>query len=136
MFEAEKKIVYIGSDHLGHKLKGELKDYFDAHGFQFIDLGCFSKEECKYEMIAREVSEKVSEKGGEGGVGGVGILLAGNGVDACEEANKNKGIKAVCAHDEAGAEKARVEGKNVLGMDPGKTDFETAKKIISKFLGI
>lgn len=136
MFEAEKKIVYIGSDHFGLKLKNELKDYFDAHGFQFIDLGCFSAEECKYDMIAREVSEKVFEKGGEGGVGGAGILLAGNGVDACEEANKNKGIKAACVHDEASAEKARMDGKNVLGLDPEKTDFETAKKIISKFLGI
>ena len=36
--------LYIGSDHGGYEMKGELKDHLEAAGHDIVDLGTFSED--------------------------------------------------------------------------------------------
>lgn len=60
--------VYLGGDRSSHKLKAELKAFFQERGIDFMDLGLFDGDTMEYPDIAREVAEQVSEQPGSFGV--------------------------------------------------------------------
>lgn len=128
--EKEKKLVFMGSDHAGFKIKEELKGYLGGKDFDVTDLGCFSEEPVDYPDIAREVSEKVYEHADS-----FGILICGSGVGMSMAANKMPGIRAVLAGSEEIAELSRKHNNaNVLTLGARVMDLSLMKKIVDKFL--
>jgi ribose 5-phosphate isomerase B len=125
-----KTKIYIGADHAGYEMKGEIKKFVEGLDFQIIDLGTFSTDSVDYPDIAREVSEKVIEIPNS-----VGILICGTGIGMSISANKLQGIRAAECVNETMAEFARKHNNaNVLCMGARLIDAETAKKITQKFL--
>ena len=123
-----KKII-IGSDHVGFKLKQEIKAYLDAAGYSYEDMGCASEESCDYPLYAEKVAEKVLKEEG------IGILLCGTGIGMCISANKIDGIRAALCHNEYTAKMAREHNDaNVLCMGGRVVDSAAAKKITKTFL--
>lgn len=128
--EKAKKLVFIGSDHAGFKVKEELKSYIGGKDFDVTDLGCFSEEPVDYPDIAREVSEKVYEHDGS-----FGILICGSGVGMSMAANKMTGIRAVLAGSEEVAELSRKHNDaNVLALGARVMEIGLMKKVVDKFL--
>ena len=125
-----KTKVYIGADHAGYEMKGEIKKFAEGLGYQIIDLGTFSTDSVDYPDIAREVTEKVIEI-----PNAVGVLICGTGIGMSIAANKLQGIRAAECVNEAMAEFARKHNNaNVLCMGSRLIDLEAAKKITQKFL--
>ncbi|MFA4891188.1 MAG: ribose 5-phosphate isomerase B [Candidatus Gracilibacteria bacterium] len=123
--------LYIGSDHGGYKMKGQLRDYLVEGGHEVIDLGCFSEEAVDYPDIAREVCEKVVENPGS-----LGILVCGTGIGMQMVANKLKGIRATVATDENMAEMSRRHNNaNVLTLGGRTTKLAKVRAIVDAFLG-
>lgn len=126
-----KKMVFIGSDHAGFSVKGELKKHLEGNvAYDLTDLGCFSEEPCDYPDIAREVSEKVLEHEGS-----VGILLCGSGIGMSIAANKLPGIRCALAVNEKMAEMSRRHNNaNIVALAAREVDVEQNKLIVDKFL--
>ncbi|MFA6550125.1 MAG: ribose 5-phosphate isomerase B, partial [Candidatus Gracilibacteria bacterium] len=117
-----KTKIYIGADHAGYEMKGEIKKFVEGLDFQIIDLGTFSTDSVDYPDIAREVSEKVIEIPNS-----VGILICGTGIGMSISANKLQGIRAAECVNETMAEFARKHNNaNVLCMGARLIDAETA----------
>ncbi len=128
--EKPKKLVFIGSDHAGFKVKAEVHKHLVDNGYDATDLGTFTEEPCDYPDIAREVSEKVQEHAGS-----FGILICGTGVGMSMVANKFKGIRAALVSDENTAELTRKHNDaNILTMGARTTTPEMMLKIVDKFL--
>lgn len=128
--EKKKGRIYIGSDHAGFDMKGELNAYLEENGYDVVDLGSFTPEPVDYPDIAREVGEKVSENHGARGV-----LICGSGIGVAIAANKIQGIRATVAVNEEMAVSAREHNDiNVVTLGARTTDLETAKKIVMAFL--
>ena len=130
MLEEKKANVYIGSDHAGFDMKGQLHEFLETEGYDVVDLGCFTPESCDYPDIAREVGEKVVEN-----EGARGVLLCGSGIGMAMAANKVRGIRATVVTNEQMAEMSRRHNNaNVVSLGAREIDFETAKKALMKFL--
>lgn len=128
--KGNKKLVFIGGDHAGFQMKGELVDYLKAKDFAVTDLGCFSEDPCDYPDIGREVGEKILEH-----KGAFGIALCGSGIGISIAANKLKGIRCALAVNEHMAEAGRKHNDaNVLALGARDISVEEAKKIVDKFL--
>lgn len=128
--EKKKDVVYMGSDHAGYEMKGNLKKFLEDEGYAVTDLGTFSEEPYDYPDIAREVSEKVLER-----KGARGVLLCGTGIGVSISANKLRGIRCVNARDEKMAEMGRKHNDaNILAMGAREVPEESAKKILLTFL--
>lgn len=129
MFEENKKLIYLGSDHAGFEMKEKLKEHL-GEKYDLTDLGCFSEKSCDYPEIAREVGEKVLEHEGS-----VGIILCGSGIGMTMAVNKLKGIRGALAVNEKMAEMSRRHNDaNVLSMAARETSWEDVTKIIDTFL--
>ena len=92
-----KKInLWIGSDHGGFGLKSEVIEMLSEDSrYNICDVGSFSEESVDYPEYAVTVSEGVLREEGS-----FGILICGTGVGMSIVANKQKGIRAVLAHNE------------------------------------
>ncbi len=122
--------LYIGSDHGGYEMKGQLSEHLKATGHDVTDLGCFSEDAIDYPDIAREVAEKVL-----GNPGAKGVLVCGTGIGMQMAANKFKGIRSTVATDENMAEMSRRHNNaNVLTLGGRTTELEKAKSILDKFV--
>ena len=122
--------LYIGSDHGGYEMKGELKDHLEAAGHDIVDLGTFSEDSVDYPDVAREVCEKVLEN-----PDAFGVLVCGTGIGMQMTANKLPGIRATVATDENMAEMSRRHNNaNVLTRGGRTTSLEKAKAIVDAFL--
>lgn len=100
------KMIYVGSDHAGYRMKGEIKAFLKEKGFKVEDLGTGSEESVDYTDYAFAVAKKVAKKPEDRG-----ILVCGTGLGVCMAANKVKGIRAAILYDEFSA-KAAAEHNN------------------------
>jgi ribose 5-phosphate isomerase B len=122
--------LYIGSDHGGYEMKGQLVEHLKGAGHDVTDLGCFSEDAIDYPDIAREVCEKVV-----GNAEAKGVLVCGTGIGMEMSANKFKGIRSTVATDENMAEMSRRHNDaNVITLGGRTTDLEKAKGILDKFV--
>ena len=104
-----KKII-IGSDHAGYNLKEKIKPFLTELGFEVFDIGTHSTEAIDYPLIAKELSNKVSN-----GEFDKGILICGTGIGMSIAANKIKGIRAVVCSDTTSAKFSREHNNaNIL----------------------
>jgi len=102
--------VYIGSDHGGFDLKGELIKHLKSGGFNVVDCGTNSADSVDYAPIAEEVCHRVLDDEGS-----LGILCCGTGIGMSISANKVKGIRAACCSDYFSAKYTRLHNNaNIL----------------------
>jgi len=128
---AKKQHVYIASDHAGHSLKENLKEYLSARGYEIEDLGakkCDPSDD--YPKYAHALAKKVvAAKGSKG------ILLCGSGQGVCMAANRRKGVRAALAWDEKSAQLSRSDDDaNVLCLAGRLIAPTMARRIVGHWL--
>ena len=127
-------ILYIGADHRGFKLKGELKSFLEESGYTVSDVGnTVYDENDDYPDYAKQVAEKVTadifERESKG------ILICGSGVGMDIVANRFSQIRSVLAFSPDHAMASRNEDDaNVLSIPADFIGVEQAKKIVSAWL--
>ena len=121
--------IFLGSDHAGFKLKGEIKKFLDKQKIQYEDVGVFSDEPSDYPDIAYKLARKVSETNSKG------ILMCGTGIGESIVANKIKGVRAANCFNEYTAQKSREHNdSNVLCLGARVLSADDSKKIIKTWL--
>lgn len=124
------KIIYIGADHAGFKLKEKIKDYLEKLDYSVRDEGNLVYDKLDdfpdyaFKVAKRVVKEKVK-----------GILICGTGQGVCVAANKVKGVRAYYAFNKNTAAHASKHGNaNILCLG-GFLKEKKAKEIIKTWLG-
>jgi ribose 5-phosphate isomerase B len=122
--------VAFGSDHAGYQLKEQLKKYAEELGYRTIDMGTTTEEPCDYPDFAYAVARSVSQ-----GEAWRGVIVDGVGVGSCAAANKIRGIRAVCCHNELVARSSREHNDaNVLTLGSRVLGSEVSKSILKTWL--
>lgn len=123
-------MLYIGADHAGFHLKGELKKYLKELGYQYEDLGNKELDPLDdYPDFALAVGKKVTETGEKG------ILICSTGLGMAIAANKVKGIQAaVCWDDFTALQSREHNDTNILCLAGKALDVDMAKKITRVWL--
>src|SRR5215212_6749486 len=122
--------IAIGSDHVGHPLKEEIKKYLEELGYSYQDFGTHSTERTDYPLFAKEVTAAVTSQQAD-----LGILICGTGVGMAITANKVKGIRAVVCSEPYSALLSRQHNNtNVLTLGARVVGLEVAKMIVKAWL--
>ena len=126
----KKLSIYVGSDHGGFDLKEEVVDMLSGdERYVVYDLGPYDGESVDYPQYAKSVSERVLKEGG------FGILICGTGVGMSIVANKQRGIRAVLAHNEFVGEMGRRHNDaNVLCLGARVIGSALGLEIVKSFL--
>ncbi|MBS1266599.1 MAG: Galactose-6-phosphate isomerase subunit LacA [Candidatus Woesearchaeota archaeon] len=123
------KLVAIGADHGGFRLKKELKDYLSQKDIPFVDLGNLKYDKKDdYPKYALKVAQYVQENNTKG------ILICKTGIGMCMAANKIDSIRAAVAHSVTDARKSRQHNDaNILCLS-SDTKPRMAKRIVGIWL--
>lgn len=120
--------IYLGADHVGYKLKGQIKKYLEKTN-NVSDQGAlkFQKND-DYPDYAAKVAKKVA-------AGGRGILFCGSSHGVCIAANKVRGARAVAVSNVRDAKLTREHNDaNILCLSSWKLKDSAAKKIVDVWL--
>lgn len=124
------KVVAIGGDHTGFKIKSLISKYLTDKAYQVKDVGTFSEQSCDYPDFAYEVAQKVVKKEVE-----FGIIIDATGIPSAITANKVPGIRAATCYNEFSAKSAREHNDgNILVLGAKTLGEETIKSIIDKWI--
>lgn len=131
MENSMKKVIVLGSDHAGFKLKEFIKDYLTkSNNYQIIDVGTKSSESCDFPDYAFKLCEEMLKHKDS-----KGIVTCGSGIGVSICANKVKGIRCALVHDYLGAKLAREHTDcNVLAMGENFIGQVQATLIVDTFL--
>ncbi len=124
-------MIIISCDHAGYDYAQKLMAYFDKTQIEYNYMGpaVYNKDDDYPDFIQPASEEVLKDKNNWG------IFICGSGIGANIVANRNKGIRAVCAYDYAVAYLARKdEDANVLTLGSRLTSFRSALKIVKVFL--
>jgi deoxyribose-phosphate aldolase len=106
------KIVALGADHGGFRLKEALKPLLAGLRLEVRDAGVFDEKPADYPDIAQKVAELVAR-----GEAGRGVIIDGAGIGSSIAANKVAGIRAALCYDRASARNSREHNdSNVLTL--------------------
>lgn len=106
------RLIAVGADHGGFKMKEELKAFLNELGHQVHDFGTSSEEAVDYPDFAYAVAKSVAEGGAD-----VGIIVDGAGVGSAMTANKVPGVRAAACYSVAVARNSREHNDaNVLTL--------------------
>ena len=107
-----EKIVALGADHGGFRLKETLKPLLLELGLEIRDIGVYDAEPADYPDIAQKVAELVAR-----GEARRGVIIDGAGIGSSIAANKVFGIRAALCYDRASARNSREHNDaNVLTL--------------------
>jgi ribose 5-phosphate isomerase B len=124
------KLVAVGSDHGGFKMKEELKTLLSDLGHRVHDFGTDSEEAVDYPDFAHAVARSVAD-----GQSDVGIIIDGAGVGSAMTANKVPGVRAAACYSVAVARNSREHnGANVLTLGSKTISNSEMKDIVSAWL--
>ena len=128
--ELDERVVAVGSDHAGYRLKESLVDELARLGYEVRDMGTGSEESCDYPDFALSVAEAVA-----GGEAEKGVLVCGTGAGMAMAANKVPGIRAAACNEPYTAEFCRLHNDaNILTMGARIIDEEAALRILKVFI--
>src|ERR1043165_8657698 len=106
------KLIAVGSDHGGFKMKEELKALLRQLGHKVQDFGTDSEAAVDYPDFAHAVARSVAD-----GSSDLGIIIDGAGVGSAMTANKVPGVRAAACYSVALAKNSREHnGANVLTL--------------------
>jgi ribose 5-phosphate isomerase B len=124
------KMVAVGADHGGFKMKEELKTLLAELGHRVHDFGTSSEDAVDYPDFAHAVARAVSD-----GTADVGIVIDGAGVGSCMTANKVPGVRAAACYSVAVARNSREHNDaNVLTLGSKTIDAKLMREIVSAWL--
>ena len=126
----KSRMVAVGADHGGFKMKEELKGLLAELGQQIRDYGTNSEEAVDYPDFAHAVARAVSD-----GVADVGIIIDGAGVGSCMTANKVPGVRAAACYSTAVAKNSREHNDaNVLTLGSKTITSAEMREIVRAWL--
>jgi ribose 5-phosphate isomerase B len=124
------KMIAVGSDHGGFKMKEELKNFLAELGHQARDFGTNSTDAVDYPDFAHAVARAVSE-----GAADLGIVIDGAGVGSAMTANKVPGVRAAACYSVKVAVNSREHNDaNVLTLGSGTITAEEMREIVRAWL--
>jgi ribose 5-phosphate isomerase B len=124
------KMIAVGADHGGFKMKEELKTFLKELGHQVHDFGTNSEDAVDYPDFAYAVAKSVSE-----GASDVGIVIDGAGVGSAMTANKVPGVRAAACYSVAVARNSREHnGANVLTLGSKTITSAEMRDIVNAWL--
>ena len=124
------KIIAVGSDHGGFKMKEELKAVLNELGHRVQDFGTDSEEAVDYPDFAHAVAQAVAN-----GTCDVGIVIDGAGVGSAMTANKVPGVRAAACYSVAVAKNSREHnGANVLSLGSKTISSKEMREIVAAWL--
>ena len=125
----EKKIIPIGADHAGFKLKEFVINYLTEKGYEVKDFGCYSEDSIDYPDYGHPVAEMV-----EANPGMLGILICGSGNGINMTANKHQGVRSALCWKKEIAELARLHNNaNIIAMPARFVTEEEALEMVESF---
>ena len=125
------KMIAVGADHGGFKMKEELKSFLNELGHQVHDFGTNSEDAVDYPDFAYAVANSVSEGSAE-----VGIVIDGAGVGSAMTANKVPGVRAAACYSVPVARNSREHnGANVLTLGSKTITSHEMREIVRAWLG-
>ncbi len=125
------KMVALGADHGGFKMKEELKRFLNELGHQVHDFGTHSEDAVDYPDFAYAVAKSVSD-----GMSEVGIVIDGAGVGSAITANKVPGVRAAACYSVAVARNSREHNDaNVLSLGSKTISSAEMRDIVQAWLG-
>jgi ribose 5-phosphate isomerase B len=124
------KLIAVGSDHGGFKMKEELKVLLGQLGHRVQDFGTDSEEAVDYPDFAHAVARAVAN-----GSSDLGIIIDGAGVGSAMTANKVPGVRAAACYSVAVARNSREHnGANVLTLGSKTISSAEMREIVTAWL--
>jgi ribose 5-phosphate isomerase B len=124
------KMVAVGADHGGYKMKEELKSLLEELGHRVRDFGTNSEDAVDYPDFAHAVARAVADSEAD-----VGIIIDGAGVGSAMTANKVPGVRAAACYSVAVAKNSREHNDaNVLTLGSKAITSELMREIVSAWL--
>lgn len=124
------KVIAIGSDHGGYKLKEEIKKYLEEKEIEYTDCGTFNEESVDYPEIAKAVALEIQNKECD-----KGIVICRSGIGMSIVANKFKGIRCAKCNDEEEAKFSRMHNDaNMLAIGADYVDINKAVRIVRAWI--
>ena len=124
------KLIAVGADHGGFKMKEELKSFLTSLGHQVHDFGTNSEAAVDYPDFAYAVAKSVAE-----GTADVGIVIDGAGVGSAMTANKVPGVRAAaCCSVEVARNSREHNGANVLTLGSKTVSSAQMRDIVKAWL--
>ena len=126
----KNKILAIGCDHAGYKLKEFLKEKLINENYIIKDFGTDSEESVDYPDIIHPLAKTINENKIERG-----IIICGSGNGASITANKYQYVRAALCWNMEQARLARLHNDANIISIPGRfVNFELAYKMVKMFL--
>lgn len=124
------KIVAVGADHGGFKMKEELKVVLGELGHRVQDFGAHSEEAVDYPDFAHAVARAVAD-----GNADLGIVIDGAGVGSAMTANKVPGVRAAACYSVEVARNSREHNDaNVLTLGSKTISSTQMREIVTTWL--
>ena len=124
------KLIAVGADHGGFKMKEELKVLLGQLGHKVQDFGTNSEDAVDYPDVAHAVARAVGE-----GNSDLGIIIDGAGVGSAMTANKVPGVRAAACYSVTVAKNSREHnGANVLTLGSKTISSAEMRDIVTAWL--
>ncbi len=124
------RLIAVGADHGGFRMKEELKAFLSELGHQVHDFGTNSEDAVDYPDFAYAVARSVSE-----GASDLGIVIDGAGVGSAMTANKVPGVRAAACYSVKVARNSREHNDaNVLTLGSQTISDTEMRDIVQAWL--
>jgi ribose 5-phosphate isomerase B len=124
------KLIAVGADHGGFKMKEELKVLLGELGHKVQDFGAYSEEAVDYPDFAHAVARAVAD-----GSSDLGIVIDGAGVGSAMAANKVPGVRAAACYSVEVARNSREHNDaNVLTLGSKTITSKQMRDIVMTWL--
>lgn len=124
------KLIAIGADHGGFKMKEELKTVLSELGHRVQDFGAYSEDAVDYPDFAHAVARAVAD-----GNSDLGIMIDGAGVGSAMTANKVPGVRAAACYSVDVARNSREHNDaNVLTLGSKTINSKQMRDIVTTWL--
>ena len=122
----------IGADHAGYDMKCQIVPWLEESGHEVVDVGAHDLDPADdFPDFAEAVGQSLKAEHAERG-----LMICGSGVGASIASNKVGGVRAALCHDTYTARQGvEHNDMNVLCLGGRVIGIETAKEVISAFLG-
>jgi len=125
------RMIAVGADHGGYRMKEELKAFLSELGHRVLDFGTHSEDAVDYPDLAHAVARAVADQKAE-----VGIIIDGAGVGSAMTANKVPGVRAAACYSVTVAKNSREHnGANVLTLGSKAISSAEMREIVTAWLG-
>ena len=125
------KLIAVGADHGGYRMKEELKRLLNELGHRVHDFGTNSEDAVDYPDFAHAVARAVAARTAD-----VGIIIDGAGVGSAMTANKVPGVRAAACYSVVVARNSREHNDaNVLTLGSKTISNAEMSEIVRAWLG-